>query len=110
MKAPSELVLFGVLVAVAGWLAAKGEFAGAVVAALLSAAFLADFLRDYCKEMKIAQKWRLDRWNALQELERKYRAEVYGRVPPKLDQLNDRIRDAEKRAAAEIQERFGPLP
>lgn len=106
---PYDLVVFAMGAAGIGWMAANESYIGAVVFALIGMAGLWDFQRGYRRNLTAARKWREQRWNALKALAVEYRAEVHKNMPASIAELDLQLREAEQRAEAQIEERYGPL-
>jgi hypothetical protein len=109
MKTPFNLVVFTAGSGVCGGLLAQEHYAAAIIVALFALGAFADFQRRLRQDLNAARKWREQRWNAWKALEKQYRDEVLARMPPTVAEFNERTSAAEKRAADEIAERFGPI-
>jgi hypothetical protein len=109
MKMPFELGLYAGAAAFAGWMAARGEYMAAGILALVSLGALYDFQRGYRRDLSAARKWREQRWNTWKALEKTYRVEILTKRPPTAAEFNELTLAAERRAAAETTERFGPI-
>jgi hypothetical protein len=90
-------------------MAARDSYFGAVTFGLITLGVFYDFQRGYRRDLRAAHRWREQRWNAWKALEKEYRDEVYRDMPPSVAELNARLNVAEKRAADDIAERFGPI-
>jgi hypothetical protein len=109
MKTPFELGVYAGAAAIAGWMAARDEYLAAAMLGLVSLGALYDFQRGYRRHLNAARKWREQRWNAWKALEKQYRDEVLAHRPPTVAEFNALTLAAERRAAAETTERFGPI-
>lgn len=104
-----DLMLVAIGAVGLGWTASRELYLGAVIYTLLALAGLVDFERGYRRDRYAARKWRELRWNSWKTLEAGYLAEIYKTVPPSHPDYSNRIAEAQKRAMAEVSERYGPI-
>lgn len=105
----SDLAFFALSAGGVGWMAAHDSYWGMIVFAACGLAALVEFNRVYQKDLPAARKWREMRWNALKALEKQYRDEPPADPHKNPEELVAHWNAAERRAAKDTTDRYGPV-